>query len=59
MASGRSRFELEEQEMLRGMTFDGYLTNNGQIVYDGPVSDVNEEILNNIYEGKLEQEVAG
>ena len=31
----------------------------GQIVYDGPVSDVNEEILNNIYEGKLEQEVAG
>ena len=26
---------LEEQEMLRGMTFDGYLTNNGQIVYDG------------------------
>ena len=28
----------------------------GQIVYDGPVSDVNEEILNNIYEGKLEQE---
>ena len=59
VASGRSRFELEEQEMLRGMTFDGYLTNNGQIVYDGPVSDVNEEILNNIYEGKLEQEVAG
>ena len=35
VASGRSRFELEEQEMLRGMTFDGYLTNNGQIVYDG------------------------
>lgn len=33
VASGRSRFELEEQEMLRGMTFDGYLTNNGQIVY--------------------------
>ena len=31
----------------------------GQIVYDGPVSDVNEEILNNIYEGSWSREVAG
>ena len=35
VASGRSRFELEEQQMLGDMVFDGYLTNNGQQVYNG------------------------
>lgn len=31
----------------------------GQIVYDGPASKVNQDILDQIYEGKEEQEAAG
>ncbi|WP_077613179.1 phosphonate ABC transporter ATP-binding protein [Clostridium sp. Marseille-P2415] len=31
----------------------------GRIVYDGPAADVTQDILNEIYEGKEEQEAAG
>ncbi|MDR0889041.1 MAG: Cof-type HAD-IIB family hydrolase [Oscillospiraceae bacterium] len=33
IATGRSRFEIEEEGLLDGLHFDGYLTNNGQISY--------------------------
>ena len=35
VATGRSRFEIATEHLLDGLQFDGYLTNNGQIVYDG------------------------
>jgi len=35
VATGRSIFEIREESLLDGMEFDGYLTNNGQVVYDG------------------------
>lgn len=34
VATGRSKFEIEEEALLEGMEFDGYLTNNGQDSYD-------------------------
>ena len=34
VATGRSIFEIREEGLLDGLEFDGYLTNNGQIVYD-------------------------
>lgn len=33
VATGRSRFEIAEEHLLDGLTFDGYLTNNGQDAY--------------------------
>ena len=35
VATGRSLIEINEERLLDGIEFDGYLTNNGQIVYDG------------------------
>ncbi|QTD42722.1 phosphonate ABC transporter ATP-binding protein [Sporosarcina sp. Te-1] len=32
---------------------------NGEIVYDGPASEVTDEILDHIYNGKLEEELTG
>lgn len=34
IATGRSRFEIAEEGLLDGLRFDGFLTNNGQAVYD-------------------------
>lgn len=33
VATGRSRFEIASEHLLDGLTFDGYLTNNGQDAY--------------------------
>lgn len=33
VATGRSKFEIADEHLLDGMTFDGYLTNNGQDAY--------------------------
>lgn len=35
VATGRSRTEIEEMDMLEGLTFDGVLANNGQYCYQG------------------------
>lgn len=42
VATGRSRPEIEAQDMLRGMVFDGVLANNGQQCYgeDGELRDI-------------------
>ncbi len=34
VATGRSKFEIEGEHLLEGLTFDGILTNNGQDGYD-------------------------
>lgn len=34
VATGRSRFEIQEEHLLDGIAFDGILTNNGQDAYD-------------------------
>lgn len=34
IATGRSKFEISEEHLLDGLSFDGYLTNNGQDCYD-------------------------
>lgn len=36
VATGRSKFEIVNEHMLDGLTFDGYLTCNGQTAYDDP-----------------------
>ncbi len=36
VATGRSKFEIVSEHMLDGLTFDGYLTCNGQAAYDDP-----------------------
>ncbi len=33
VATGRSKFEIAEEGLLDGITFDGFLTNNGQDAY--------------------------
>lgn len=33
IATGRSKFEIEQENLLEGLEFDGYLTNNGQDAY--------------------------
>ena len=34
IATGRSKFEIAQEQLLDGLEFDGYLTNNGQDCYD-------------------------
>lgn len=34
VATGRSKFEIVQEHLLDGLSFDGYLTNNGQDCYD-------------------------
>ena len=34
IATGRSKFEIASEHLIDGLTFDGYLTNNGQDAYD-------------------------
>ena len=48
VASGRSRFELEEPEMLRGMTFDGYLIFSNSIIDCRSIISTNTTIDINI-----------
>lgn len=46
VATGRSKIEMDSENMLADVAFDGYLCNNGQVIYDGAWRCLHATVMN-------------